>query len=178
MLGCASERPLFETVTTLPEPARHPAGADIELAAELPAVERRADTEPGLVVLETPADPGAAAAVVAALLRAIVAESPGALGAVLAPGAVMQDGARRENAQVTWAQRFARFDYRSLAGETLYRASELRMREDSHDLWVSVPLEIAWGSRPRMLGDELTLRLTPSGASWAVSEIIETFRSP
>jgi hypothetical protein len=29
-----------------------------------------------------------------------------------------------------------------------------------------------------MLGDELTLRLTPSGSSWTIAEILEEYRSP
>jgi hypothetical protein len=177
-LGCATQAPAFETVTTLPEPARHPAGADIDLAAKLPPAERRGDTSNGLVVLETPADPAQARAVIAAFFRAIVSESPSALGAVLAPNAVMQDGARREGAAAAWASRFTRFDYRSLANERLYRDSELRLREDERDLWAGVPIEVAWGARPRLLGDTFTLRLTPSGAGWSISEILEEFRAP
>jgi len=177
-VACASAAPAFETVTTLPKPARHPAGADIDPEPELPAPERHGSTGSGLVVLETPVDPAAARAVIAAFFRAVVAESPNALAGTLAPNAQMQDGARRETATSVWSARFARFDFRSLAGETLYRESSLVMREDGRDLWVEVPLEIAWGSRPRMLGDVFTLRLTPSGPSWLITELLEEFRSP
>lgn len=176
--GCSGRAPAFETVTALPEPARHPAGADIDPAPKLPSVERRGDAESGLLVLETPADPTAARAVIAAFFRAIVAESPSALGAVLAPNAIMQEGSRREGAASAWSARFSRFDYRSLAGEPLYRDAAVLVREDDGELWARVPLEISWGARPRVLGDDVTLRLTPTGASWAISEIIEEFRSP
>ena len=176
--GCAARGPAFETVTALPEPARHPAGADVDPAPKLPPVERRGDVESGLLVLQTPADPTAARAVIAAFFRAVVAESPSGLAAVLAPSAVMQEGSRREGAAGAWSARFARFDYRSLAGEPLYREAAILMREDDGDLWVRVPLEISWGARPRVLGDDVTLRLTPNGAGWAISEIIEEFRSP
>jgi len=176
--SCAARGPAFETVTALPEPARHPAGADIDPVAKLPPVERRGDAESGLLVLSTPADPNAARAVIAAFFRAIVAESPSALTAVLAPNAVMQEGSRREGAASAWSARFSRFDYRSLAGEPLYRDAAVLMREDDGELWARVPLEISWGARPRVLGDDVTLRLTPSGASFAISEIIEEFRSP
>lgn len=176
--ACAARGPAFETVTTLPEPARHPAGADIDPAPQLPPVERRGNAESGLLVLETPTDPAAARAVIAAFFRAIVGESPSGVAAVLAPNAIMQEGSRREGAASAWAARFARFDYRSLAGESLYRDAAVLLREDDGDLWARVPLEISWGARPRVLGDDITLRLTPTGSSWAISEIVEEFRSP
>jgi len=177
-LGCATQGPAFETVTTLPSAARHPAGADIELAPKLPQADRRGDTSSALVVLETPADPAQARAVIAAFFRAIVSESPGALQAVLAPNAIMQDGARREGATAAWSSRFTRFDYRSLANERLYRDSELKLREDQRELWAGVPIEVAWGARPRLLGDTFTFRLTPTGTGWSISEILEEFRAP
>jgi hypothetical protein len=177
-LGCAAQGQSFETVTTLPEPARHPAGAEIDPAPKLPPSERRGDTESGLVVLETPADPAHARGIIAAFFRAIVSESSSAIQATLAPSATMQEGARRENAQSAWASRFTRFDYRSLAGERLYRESELAIREDQRDLWVGVPIEVAWGTRPRLLGETFTFRLVPRGAGWSIAEIVEEFRTP
>jgi len=177
-LGCAAQGPGFETVATLPKPARHPAGADIDPTPKLPPSERRADTASGLVVLETPADPAHARDVIAAFFRAVVSESPSAIQATLAPSATMQEGSRRENAQSAWASRFTRFDFRSLAGERLYRDSEVRIREDQRDLWVGVPIEVAWGARPRLLGETFTFRLVPRGAGWAIAEIVEEFRTP
>jgi hypothetical protein len=177
-VACAGGGPAFETVATLPTAARHPAGADSDPAPRLPPKERRGDAESGLLVLETPADPTAARAVIAAFFRAIVSESPSGLAAVLAPNATLQEGSRREGAASAWAGRFSRFDYRSLAGEPLYRDAAILMREDDGDIWARVPLEISWGARPRVLGDDMTLRLTPSGSSWSIAEIIEEFRTP
>jgi hypothetical protein len=90
----------------------------------------------------------------------------------------MQNGSRREGAASVWTGRFARFDYRSLTGEPLYRDSDVQITEQEHDLLVRVPISVAWGSRPRMLGDELTFRLVPSGASFLIDEIVEDYRSP
>lgn len=177
-LGCATQATPFETVTTLPKPAQHPAGADIELTSKLPRAERRGDTQNGLLVLETPADPAQARAVIATFFRAIVNESPSTLGTVLAPSATLQEGARKESAVAAWSSRFTRFDYRSLANERIYRDSEIAMREDERDLWVGVPIEVTWGARPRLLADLFTFHLTPSGAGWSISEILEEFRSP
>jgi hypothetical protein len=176
--ACAPAGPPFESVTSLPKPANHPAGADIEPETALPQAERRATTGSGLVVLETPPDPGAARAVVASFFRAVVEESPRALAALLSDNAMMQNGSRRESANGAWASRFARFDYRSLAGETIYRETDLRFWKDDDDLMVEVPVDVAWGARPRMLGDKLTFRLTPSGSRLLVEEILEDFRSP
>lgn len=176
--ACAPAGPPFESVTTLPKPARHPAGTDIEPDTILPAAERRGTTTGGLAVLETPPDPGAAHAVVAAFFRAVVEESPRALAPLLAPNAMMQNGTRRESANGAWSGRFARFDYRSLAGETIYRDTDLKLWKDDDDLMVEVPVDVAWGGRPRMLGDRLTFRLTPSGSSFVIEEILEDFRSP
>src|SRR5690348_8644851 len=96
--GCAGSGPAFETVSSLPQPERHPAGTDTEPATTRPSPERRGTTAAGLVVLETPADPNAARAVVAAFFHAVVEESPHALSAVLAPNARMQNGSHREAA--------------------------------------------------------------------------------
>jgi len=178
LVACAAASPGFETVTALPKPPRHPAGTDIEPATTLPAAERRGTTAAGLVVLETPADPNAARAVVAAFFHAVVEESPRALAAVLTPNARMQNGSHREGAASVWSGRFARFDYRSLAGEALYRDSDIQVTEEEHDLLVRVPLGVAWGARPRMLGDEFTFRLVPNGAGFLIDEIVEDYRSP
>jgi hypothetical protein len=178
LAACASSGAPFATVTTLPKPATHPAGTDIEPATAWPEPERRGTTRDALVVLETPPDPGAAKGVVAAFFRAVVEESPRSLGALFAPNAMMQNGTRREGAGSAWSARFARFDYRSLAGETLYREADIRVWKDQDDLMLEVPVDVAWGARPRMLGDTLTFRLTPNGSSFVIEEILEDFRSP
>ena len=176
--ACAPSGPPFESVTVLPPPAHRPAGTDIEPATAWPAAERQGTTRSGLVVLETPPDPGAARSVVAAFFRAVVEESPRALGVLLAPNAMMQNGTRREGAGSAWSGRFARFDYRSLAGESIYRDADIRVWKDEDDLMLEVAVDVAWGARPRMLGDTLTFRLTPSASSFVIEEILEDFRSP
>ena len=90
----------------------------------------------------------------------------------------MQNGGRREAASSLWAGRFARFDYRSLASDNVYRTGELKLWEDDGALLARARIDVAWGSRPRMFGDELTFRLTPSGSSWLISEVTEDFQTP
>jgi hypothetical protein len=178
LAACAPAGPPFESVTALPKPASHPAGADIEPVTTLPAAARRGTTAAGLVVLETPADPRAAHAVIAAFFRAVVEESPRSVAALLTPNAMMQNGTHREPAGTAWSNRFARYDYRSLAGETIYRDADVKAWTDEDDLMLEVPVDVAWGSRPRMFGDTLTFRLTPSGGGFSIAEILEEFRSP
>jgi hypothetical protein len=176
-LACATGAPAFESVTTLPKPAPNPAGVDIEPAPTLPSAERRGSTAAGLVVLKTPLDPQAARHVVAAFFRAVIDESPRALSAVLTRDAVMQNGSRRESAASLWAGRFGRFDYRSLGAESVYRAAELKLWKDEDSLMARARVDVAWGSRPRMFGDELTFRLVPNGASWLIAEVLEDFQT-
>lgn len=176
--ACATQGPAFESVTTLPKAARHPAGTDIEPKPVLPSAERRASTESGLAVLRTPLDPQAARSVIAAFFRAVVEESHRGLAAVLTRDAVMLNGGRRESATSLWAGRFARFDYRSLAGDSIYRTGEVKLWEDDGALVARVRIDVAWGNRPRMFGDELTFRLLPASSSWQISEVAEDFRTP
>jgi hypothetical protein len=176
--ACAAGGAGFESVTSLPEPARHPAGADVDPEMQWPSAERRGSTASGLVVLQTPVAPAAAHRVIAAFFRAVVLESPRDLAALLTRDAVMQNGARREGAVSAWAARFSRFDYATLSGEVIYSDADTKLASDGEDLMVEVPITVTWGTRPRMLGDALTFRLTPNGASWLVAEIMEDFRTP
>jgi len=176
--ACAAQGAAFESVTTLPKAARHPAGADVNPQTKLPQADRRGTTESGLVVLRTPVAPGAARRVIAAFFRALVLESPRELSAVITHDATMQNGSRREGAGAVWSARFARFDYSSLAGEVIYSDADLKLWNDDDDLMVEADIQVTWGARPRMLGDALTFRLTPNGASWLIAEIAEDFHSP
>src|ERR1051325_2456014 len=98
LAGCATGGAGFESVTTLPKAARHPAGSDVDRQAELPGPTRRGVTDTGLVVLRAPLDPAAARGVVAAFFRAVVEESPRGLSLLLTRDAVMQNAGRRESA--------------------------------------------------------------------------------
>lgn len=192
LLGCAAQS--FETVSKLPELPKRPAGTDIDARTRLPESAAEGDTADGLLVLEVPADPAAARATVAAFFRAIVDESPASLGALLTRDALVQSGSRREPARIQYQARFARFDYRSLVGELLYRDSELELWDRAQregEQPPGIPLEprgremiararviAPWVGRPRLFADELVFRLVPSGGGWLISEILEDFRAP
>lgn len=189
--GCRSSGPAFESVAELPAGPRRPAGTDIELHVTLPEGSRSGQTQEGVVLLEAPADPGQARGVVDAFFRALVEESPSALEAVLSPQAVLQSGSRREAARAHLQGRFARSDLRSLAGETLYRDSDVELWEprrggaippdaplvpNAEEFVARVRVVTSFAGRQRLLGDEFVFRLVPAGGGFEISEIVEEFR--
>jgi len=191
-VGCASRGgPAFETVTTLPDEPRVPAGAEVERTTSLPAPSDDAETGDGLVVLRAPIDPRLARATVEGFFRALLEESPSSLDTVLAPDAVVQVGSRREPARGYYVGRFVRLDYRSLHGETLYRSADVEtwdgggrstsgasapLAPRADEIVVQVHIIVVWGGRPRVFGDDLVFRLKPRGTGFVIQEIVEDFR--
>jgi hypothetical protein len=194
LAACGSRGPAFDSVASLPEGPRRPAGTEIEPKLELPGSKHDAHTGAGLVVLESPADPAGARAVIAAFFRAATEESTTALDALLTPQAMIQSGSRREPVRTHFQMRFARLDYRSLAGDVVYRDADLELWErgpsgtearsgapltpNERELVARVRIGVTWVGRPRLFGDELVFRLAPSGRGWTISEIVEDFRLP
>ena len=194
LAACQARGPAFESVAVLPEEPRRPAGTDVEPRFDLPGSSRSADTSAGLVVLESPADPAAARAAVAGFFRAVAEESPTQLDAVLTQQATIQSGSRRELLRSHFQMRFSRLDYRSLAGEVLYRDADLELWErgppgsearstapitpNERELVARTRITASWVGRPRLFGDELVFRLVPSGRGWLISEVVEDFRLP
>lgn len=189
--SCRSSGPAFDSVPELPTEPRRPAGTDVELHVTYPEGVRTSDTQEGLVLLEAPADPARARAVVAAFFRALVEESPSALETVLAPQAMIQSASRREPARAHFQGRFARTDFHALAGEALFRDEDMElveprragglaaMFESSPDSLVArVRVVTSSSGRQRLLGDEFAFRLIPSAGGFAISEIVEEFRGP
>ena len=190
-LACASRGPAFESVSTLPDEPRYPAGVDVERPTALPDASPGGRTEAGLLVLEAPMDPGQARASVSAFFRAMVEESASGLDSVLAPQATAQVGSRREAARSYYLGRFTRLDYRALRGEALYRDGDVEVWERSeggtlrgsptpiepgpHEVVIRVRVTASWVGRPRLFGDELVFRLAPRGAGFVIREIYEDF---
>jgi hypothetical protein len=78
-LACASRGPAFESVTTLPDEPRYPAGVEVERLTTLPDARPSGHTQSGVLVLLAPMDPGQARATVDAFFRAMAEESPSGL---------------------------------------------------------------------------------------------------
>jgi hypothetical protein len=190
-LGCASSSPAFDSVATLPDEPRYPAGVDVERPTTLPEATSSGHTEAGVTVLEAPMDPGQARATVVAFFRAMVEESTSGLDSVLAPQAMVQAGSRRESARSYYVARFMRLDYRAVRGEALFHEADVELWERAergplrgspaplspgpHEVIVRVRVTASWVGRPRLYGDELVFRLAPRGAGFVIREIIEDF---
>lgn len=190
-LACASSGPAFESVTTLPDEPRYPAGVEVERPTDLPDARPNAHTQSGVVVLEAPMDPGQARATVNAFFRAMAEESASGLDSVLAPQAMVQAGSRREAARGYYLGRFMRLDYRAVRGETLFHEGDVELWERAeggalrgsptplepgpHEVVLRVRVTASWVGRPRLFGDELVFRLAPRGAGFVIREILEDF---
>ncbi|HEY3500466.1 MAG TPA: hypothetical protein VGK73_37495 [Polyangiaceae bacterium] len=194
LAACHAGGPAFESVSTLPDTPRRPAGTDIDPKLDLPGSASNGSTAAGLVVLEGPADPGLARSVVAAFFRAVAEESPTALDALLTPQASIQSGSRREPVRSHFQTRFARLDYRGLSGEVIYREADLELWErgapgselrstapitpNERELVARVRVNALPAGRARLFGDELVFRLIPDGRGFRIGEIVEDFRVP
>jgi hypothetical protein len=190
-LACASRGPAFESVTTLPDEPRYPAGVEVERPTTLPDATARGSTQSGVLVLEAPIDPEQARATVNGFFRAMVEESGSGLDSVLSPQAVVQAGSRRESARTYYLGRFARLDYRAVRGEALFHEGDVELWERAdggslriataplepgpHEVVVRVRVTASWVGRPRLFGDELVFRLAPRGAGFVIREVIEDF---
>jgi hypothetical protein len=190
-LACASSRPAFDSVSTLPDEPRYPAGVEVERPTTLPGAASRGHTDSSVLVLEAPMDPEQARATVTAFFRAMVEESTSALDSVLAPQAMVQAGSRREAARSYYVGRFMRLDYRAVRGEALFhdadvelwepadsgqvRASPAPLEPAEHEVVVRVRVTASWVGRPRLFGDELVFRLAPRGAGFVIRELVEDF---
>jgi hypothetical protein len=190
-LGCASSAPAFESVSTLPDEPRYPAGVEVERPTTLPAAARSGSTQASVLVLVAPLDPGQARAAVKGFFRAMVEESPSGLDSVFSPQAMVQAGSRREAARSYYLGRFMRLDYRAMRGEALFhdgdmelwesgeagalRSSPIPLEPGPHEVVIRVRITASWVGRARLFGDELVFRLAPRGAGFVIREIVEDF---
>lgn len=190
-LGCATRGPAFETVTTLPDEPRYPAGVEVERPTTLPDPDASGHSQSGVLVLKAPMDPGKARAAVRSFFRAMVEESTSGLDSVLAPQAMVQAGSRRESARSYYVGRLMRLDYRAVRGEALFHEGDLELWERTdgrshrgspaplepgqNEVVVRVRMTASWVGRPRLFGDELVFRLAPRGPGFVIREVIEDF---
>lgn len=193
--GCARSGADFPTVTRFPDEVRRAPGVAVDPVSELPAHEARGHTERGLLTLRAPVDTGAARAVVRAFFRAAIAEAADELDALLAQQAWVDSGGMRQPARAFWRSRLTQLDYRTLAGQLVYRdvevesyraedqdalgsARRLPFRIQADEVVIRVPIAVSWTGRPRLFGDEVVFRVRPNEGRYEIAEIIEDFRLP
>jgi hypothetical protein len=197
--GCASRTRAMEidTVDELPDDPRHAPGVAVDPAPELPAPLGSAYSENGIVVLRAPLPTDAAREVVREFFRAAVDEAPERLDQLVLEQAWIQTGAQasRQPARSFWRVRLTRLDYRSLAGQLLYRESEVETyRADdiarlsatralpvtvgSEDVLVRVPLTGGRSGRIKLFAEEVLFVLRPQADGFKIAEIFEEFQLP
>jgi hypothetical protein len=202
--GCATTEPaLFATASELPTKHRHPDGVALDLASAPPPTRERAASDEGLCTLRTPLGVDVAVGTVALLFQRILREDTDGLDqvftrdavAVLAQGATMGGGmSQTPSYSLWWGNRFHKLDYTKLAGETIYRESELEVYRSEDlktaaapsslridgmgetDVVIRVPIATARIGQDRLFGDELVLWLRREGETYKIYRSLEDFQ--
>jgi hypothetical protein len=152
-----------------------------------------------VVTLRTPLGLSPAIDTVADFFRRVVAEDSDGLGELFTRDALaiqtgMSGQAQSPSAVLWWEQRFRRLDYGKLAGEPIYRESELEIyrAEDvldaprhppiqadtlgDDDVVIRVPIMTPRIATDRLFGDELVVWLRRDGAGFRIYRILEDFQ--
>lgn len=198
LVACAGGGSPVHTADALDEeePRRAPAVA-VDPAPSLPVAVSSADSAQSMVVLTTPVASDAARDLVRAFFRAVLNEATEQLDQLIAEQALIQTGSRssRQSARAFWRTRLARLDYGALAGQPVYRESEievyraedmerlanrrdLKLRVAGDDVLVRVPVAQSHSGRTRVFGEELLLLLRPHRDGYRIAELVEDFQLP
>jgi hypothetical protein len=125
---------------------RRPPGVAVDPMLKLPAASRRGRSDTGIAELTQPPSRTGVEATVAAFFRAIVAEAPEGIDAVLTDQAYLESPGGRQPARGALRARFAQLDYAPLRGIPLYRERDL-------EVYSGDALELL--QKPRNLPDDL-----------------------
>ncbi|AUX35303.1 MULTISPECIES: hypothetical protein [Sorangium] len=200
LLGCGLGGPAsFPAASELPDDRRRPDGVAIDLASAPPRPANQADVRDRVVTLRTPLGVGVALDVVAEFFKRIIAEDSEALGELLTRDALaIHTGSggsgQPPSAGLFWEQRFRRLEYGKLAGEPVYRESELQIFRaedvlatpqhpaiqpetlDDQDIVIRVPIMTARIAADRLLGDEIVVWLRRDGPRFKIYRLLEDFQ--
>lgn len=195
--ACSSTRPLaFPSVAKTDDAPRHAPGVAIDPAPGLPPAREQGNPEQGVVVLRTPADVARARETVREFFRAVVDEDPDKLDSLLDARAWVQVGSQgRQLARSFWRLRLSRLDYSALAGQLVYRPSEVetyraddsaRLRParrlpiapSGDDVLVRVVIAAPRSGKTRLFGDEIVFLLHPDASAYRITEMAEDFQLP
>jgi hypothetical protein len=180
---------------------RRPDGVAIDPVSAPPPAQGRAEAADGLVTLRTPLGVDRAMLTVGDLFRKIVLEDAEGLerlfvGDAMAIIATAPGGGpgQTQKAMPWWAARFRKLDYTKLAGEIVYRESELTIFRaedtlespphqairtealDENDVVIRVPILTARVGADRLFGDEMILWLRRDGERFRIYRMLEEFQ--
>lgn len=151
------------------------------------------------MTLRTPLGIGQALDVVAEFFERVIEEDSDGLSELLSRDALaIQTGSgghsQPPSAGLFWEQRFRRLEYGKLAGEPIYRASELQIYRaedwlaaprhpaiqpdtlDDQDVVIRVPIATGRVAAERMLGDEIIVWLRRDGPRFRIYRLLEDFQ--
>lgn len=186
---------------TLPDVTRRsPDGVAIDPISAPPAARDQAQVADGLVTLRTPLGIDRALVMVQELFRAVVVEDGDAVKQLLDKDARAITGASGGGSGQThkvedfWQNRFRKLDYTKLAGDLIYRDTELTIyrAEDAldtpphpaihldalrgNDVIIRVPILTTRIGADRLFGDEIVLWLRRDGDHYRIYRMLEDFQ--
>lgn len=191
----AGTRPLtFPSAAALPDEPRRAPGVAIDPPPGLPTAGDIGNPAQGVVVLKAPPDVARARQTVREFFRAVVDENPDAVDALVDPKAWVQTGSQgRQLARSFWRLRLSRLDYSTLAGQLVYRPSEVETYRASDsvrlgparrlvitpsgdDVAVRVVIDNPRNGKTRLFGDEIVFLLHPDANAYLITEMSEDFQ--
>jgi hypothetical protein len=145
--------------------------------------------------LSSPRPLSAALSTIDRFFRALIAEAPDSLDALLADQAFLDSSAGRQPARGALRSRIMQFDYTALRGVPLYSDEDVEVfrRQDQaalagsralpsdlegEQLLVRVHLSVSHSGKTRLLPDQISFFLRPDGAGYRIATIREEPPAP
>lgn len=190
-VACSPPAARFPTSEPNAEPLpRLAPGVAVDPISRLPPASARGASDGELLVLAAPRRLAAARDTVDRFFRALVAESPADVDALLTEQAQLDSTTGRQPARTALRSRFLSLDYTALRGVPLYRESDVEVyrRKDSESLqaerslpsdlgpdqlFVRVRLSVSHAGKSRLLADEMGFFLRPERESYRIVSIRE-----
>ncbi|MEZ4297811.1 MAG: hypothetical protein R3B70_22840 [Polyangiaceae bacterium] len=198
-MGCAAASPsVFPTGEDGPR-VRRPDGVVIDPESAPPAPKDRAGTDDGMMTLRSPLGPEVAVETVRELFRRVVARDVDDLSELFTHNAQPLSGAPGgygvpDRAWDWWVQRSRRLDYTKLAGEVLFRESDIEIFRaqdavdppphpairtdalDDSDVILRVTMLAGTSGTDRYFGDTVVFWLRRDGDTYKIYRQLEDFQ--
>lgn len=195
--------PAYKTAGSIDDDApRKPDGVAIDPATASYAPREKGRAEDGFVALHTPLGVDLALGRIKSFFAAVLSEDDDALGTLFTRDAIAITGGNTMGmgstpaAMLWWEQRFRRLDYGKIAGEAVYRESEIfvfragdvlespphrAIRTETlndSDIIIQVPIATARSGQERFFADEIIFWLRREGAQYKIFRVLEEFQIP
>ena len=181
---------------------RKPDGVAIDPASATMGPRDRASAEEGVVTLRSPLGVDLATAMIADFFSRVVVEDDDGLEALFTRDAIAVTAGpsggmgQTPAAALWWEQRFRRLDYSKMAGEVVFRESELEVyrAEDAldapphrairtealndNDVIIRAPIVTPRSGQERLFGDEIVFWLRRDGDRFKIFRVLEEFQVP